>query len=145
MLHSAAFLLAIVGAWPFSVSPPRPSLGCYKSQMVLGESNVPVSSGRATTVVNIWVVRKPKEYAPLAWIYKNVAGQFWMQANNKRSSVIRDIFPPRIAAHILAGASPVYLPVPWRMPSLGAYDRNFARVDATRQPCFTRDLSSTYY
>jgi len=145
MVHSVALFLALVSGANGPINPPLPSAGCYKSQFVLGTSNVPVSSGRSTTVINIWAVLKPKKYVPIAWIYKNVAGQFWIQANNKRSKEIREIFSPRIAKHILTGSSSEYLPVPWRMPSLGVYDGDFTRIGASRHPCFTHDLASKYY
>ncbi len=145
MVHGLMSLLAFLSGTVGPFSGPTVGAGCYQSQFVLGTSNVPVSSGRATTVVNIWVILKPKEDVPLAWIYKNVSGQFWIQGNNHRQSVIRSAFPRRIADGILSGSSAKYLPVPWRMPSLNAYDGNFARMGASRQDCFTADLSNKYY
>lgn len=146
MVHNITLLLALLTsgvAGPFS--GPTVGTGCYQSQFVLGTSNVPVSSGRATTIVNIWVVLKPKDDVPLAWVYKNASGQFWIQANNRRASTIRRAFRNTIADTLLTGSSARYLPVPQRMQSLSMYDPNFARVDASRQDCFTGDLSSKYY
>jgi hypothetical protein len=122
-----------------------PGAACHYSFNVLGESNIPVSNGHATTVVNIWAVLKPHDDVPLAWIFKNGSGQFWMQANKQRASEVRRALPSRIASRIDYGSLTSNRSAPWRMPSLNAYNGDFAQVGAFLEGCFTNDLSTKYY
>ena len=146
MLQIALFAL-LVNSGPPKVVPLSPVLGarCYQSRDVfaLGYGNIPASSGRETSVVNIWLIQKGGK--PVAWIYKNFSKQYWIQVNSlEYAGQIRHAFPASVANLLLRGATKHTLPIPYRMPSLGVYDRYFAKFGAARADCFTGDLPSKY-
>jgi len=123
--------------------------GCYGSRAQIGTGNEPLGSGRATTVVNIWAVLRNDSRdrpRPIAWIFKNASGEFWIQVSLAKRDVISQAFPPSLVMTFNEGRpreDPIS--VPRRMPKLTAYDGYFARIQAVRQACFNGDLPERYY
>lgn len=148
MLHVLPFILSLnTGRAHVAAHHPVVGAQCYQSRDVyaLGTGNIPGGSGRATSVVNIWVYRSSSAASPFAWIYKNFAGQYWIQANSlKYEDKIQRAFPHWIAKQLLHGSTAWEMPIPSRMDTLSAYDRYFKNLGASRSDCFTGDLPSNY-
>jgi hypothetical protein len=148
LITLAAFVLLGIAPSPSQpISQARVGQSCYDSLLVIGTDNVPVGNGKPTTIVNIWALLKQKsgDNQPIAWIYKNAAGNYWIQVAGSQSETIRKAFPSGDAARLLQGATAERRSTPQRVPHLSAYDSLFARVGAIRQACFSRDLSKKYY
>ena len=141
-----AFLVAGKTYRAPTVRPPTVGAQCEGSRSVyaLGTGNIPGSSGQATTVVNIWTILPPKG-PPLAWIYKNLAGGYFVQLNNVHyAGAIREAFPHMLTARLLHGSSDSFLPRPSPISSPDAYDRYFSKLGGRRYSCYTHDLPSKY-
>lgn len=154
MLHALLFVLAASSAdVPQS---PRSGARCAASRDVyaLGTGNIPGSSGRATTVVNIWFYAPAAEHEArpgdpkvdaIAWVYKTYAGKYWIQVNSfQYSSAIRKAFPHPLADELLEGATAHELPRPYLLNHLSQFDGNFRKLRAVRTDCFTGDFPSKY-
>jgi hypothetical protein len=153
MISQLAFYLAATTVepaftpWP-PVSQAQIGEGCYNSLLVVGTDNAPGGSGRSTTVVNIWAFifrDKDGELKPLAWVYKNAGGDYWIQTSLAQAKRIRQAFSPRLAGNLLRGITNEPRSIPWKMPGLDSYDANFSTIGAIRQGCFSRDLPDKYY
>lgn len=139
MLPTLMFALA-VSAY---AQPIRPVEGarCEGSRDVyaLGTGNFPVDNNKATSIVNIWAVRRGWE-PPLGWILKNHSGRYYFQANTKgQKSELKKAFSPAELRRLIGDATAEYLPLPKPMASLNAYDVNFERAGAKRYACFSGD------
>jgi len=137
-------LIAGITFQPPTPLPPLVAHGCYQSHLVLGTDNVPVSSGRTTTVVNIFVV-KDAAALPLAWIYKNASEQYWIQANTSRAAAVRQVFDSKTAAWLLTVPPKSDFAAFRKMTTANEFDARFAQTGANRIDCFSRDLPATAY
>ena len=100
--------------------PPRVAATCYESRVALGTDNIPVSNGLATSVVDIWAILAT-DGTPVAWIFQNERGEYWVQ---------RKLWNPFQYDR----------DVPRRIKSLHAEDEQIKKDGAQLVPCFTARL-----
>ncbi|HET9030059.1 MAG TPA: hypothetical protein VFN49_07780, partial [Candidatus Aquilonibacter sp.] len=117
--------------------------GCYNSLGVIGTSNIPVSNGRDTSVVNIWAYVANADAKAAAWVYKNAAGQYWAQIDHEHVQIVRSAFPKRTADALLRGATTEMNSIPYRISAADALDLSFKKAGIYRQPCFTKDFPAS--
>lgn len=124
---------------------PVPGASCYKSSLVLGYDNVPISSGRATTVTDISVILAPRDTTPAVWIYKNVSGEYWAQGNLVRHTFIAHAFTRPLAEAFLkkpfAGRALSSLT---RLTNVGDVLRQAEKAGGVVVHCFTGEMPHKY-
>ena len=142
-----AILVSLASA---RISDPIVGVACYGSPLVVGASYVPASIGQSTTVVNIWAELLPSKEPgiddPIAWIYKNAVGDYYLQVNYRHATEIRRAFQSSVSTQLLSGGSTDDPPPnPQQISSPGSYDKYFAKLGAQRASCFHEDFSTHSY
>jgi hypothetical protein len=133
LLAMIALLLATIPGDNVAGPPVDPSIAidasCYGSEFRIGTGNVPMHNDRPTTIVNIWAELPPSSKTAIAWIAKNVSGQYWIQMNAG----------PAVDPQLPQDQTPRL------MSSFTQYDSVFAKLNVATTPYFTNELPKTFY
>lgn len=126
---------------------PFPDKQCMGSPGHLGTDNIPDTSSRGSTIVDIAALGKRPSEAPLAWIYTTFDHHLWVQANVENRSTLLRVFGSSVLGRKLAsvpiirdGTRPIFVNGLQKQQFLTALKaQGYVRLQ-----CFSRTLSSRY-
>lgn len=134
---------AIILATALWKMPATPLIGrqCFSSPLFLATDNAPLNNEISTSVVNIWAfIGPPVDPRPVAWLYKNASGKFYIQFRGPELPSYHSALPFAEKLFARAKNSPTFFPiVPVNIAQIFMLENTLGQHGIVRESCFLND------